>query len=83
MKPTSLELPSFTDPEEVVHCGLCPRDQRICIMQRFSTGVLQEFFSHAIPNYLFKTTLLFSLRPPNNNNNKKKLTTSNTTKTIL
>lgn len=44
MKPTSLELRSFMDPKEVVHCGHCPRDLRICIMQRFSTGGLQEFF---------------------------------------
>ena len=32
------------------------------LQQQFSTGMLQEFLKHAIPNYLVRGTDLFSLR---------------------
>ena len=42
--------------------------------QQFSTGVLQEFLKHAIPDCVVRGTDLFSLRLSNKNND-----TANTT----
>ena len=47
------------------------------IKQWFSTGVLQGFLKHTIPDYLERDSDLFSLRLSN-----KKMTTANTTTTI-
>ena len=45
----------------------------IILDQGFSTGVLQEFVEHAVPDYLCRGTDLFFLRLSN-----KKMTTANT-----
>ena len=44
------------------------------IEEQFSTSVPQEFFKHAMPDYLIRGTDLFSFRLSN-----KKMTTANTT----
>ena len=40
----------------------------MALYQRFPTGVLQEFLKHAIPDYLVRSTDLFSFRLSNNKN---------------
>ena len=49
-------------------------DVAFSLNQLFSTGVLQEFLKHAIPDYLVRGTYLVSVRLSNKN-----ITTGNTT----